>query len=73
MGGLETSSKVRFLPFLVFLAIFHAARRDTRSAAMMMIFFGNTTPMYVLSHGIVDFFITLCVLQIIKKKQTPTF
>ena len=62
-GGLETSSKARILAFLVFLAIFHAAVRGTRSKTMLMNFFGNTTLMYLLSrrlfHVIMSFAITL--------------
>ena len=52
VGGLRTSSKVRIL---VFLAVFHSVRRGTRSKTILMIFFGNTTLMYLLSRGIVDF------------------
>ena len=59
--GWERALEFEFLPFFVFLAIFHAMRLGTNQKVIMMIYFANAALMYVLSRDTVDFFMTLGV------------
>ena len=72
VGSLETSYKDRILAvFLVFLTVFRGAYLGTRPKLKMIIFFGKTALIYVLSRDKNNFFITLGVLQIFNKIWTP--